>query len=201
MASLPRWPLPSGSKGDGPMGSWTRASSAKRSSQPSRSLAWTAARERAPSSRAVRVSLAVSVMVAVSSLSAHFRDDIVGEAAQVVDLRLQRLGVLLDPVGPPEPDDDVGDAELLEPADAVGRVGVGGDHVYLERLFLCAVLLAEDGEAIEQAGEVGGIAAAVQPAVTVDGCPSQGGLVMTADENRHGTTRCGTHLYGRDVED
>src|SRR5579872_7318488 len=110
MASLPRWPLPSGSKGEGPMGSWTRASSAKRSSQASRSRAWTAARERAPSSRAVSVSLAVSVMLRCPSpvlVSAHLGDDVVGESVQVVDLRLQGFGVLLDAVGPAEADDDV----------------------------------------------------------------------------------------------
>src|SRR6516225_751714 len=176
------------------MGSWTRASSAKRSSQPSRSLAWTAARERIPSSRAVRVSLVVSVMLACPSSSANFGDDVVGETAQVVDLRLQGLGVLFDPVGPAEPDDDVGDAELLEPADAVGRVGVGGDHVDLERLVLGAVLLAQDGETVEQAGEVGGVAAAVQPAVTVDSGPLEGGFLMAADQDRHGTARRGAHL-------
>ncbi len=39
MASLPRWPVPSGLMKDGPTGSSTTASSAKSASQPSRSLA------------------------------------------------------------------------------------------------------------------------------------------------------------------
>src|SRR3974390_2552522 len=129
MASMPRWPLPSGSNGEGPIGSCTRASEANSASQPSRSRSWTAARERIPSSRALSGS---SVMWSPSP-SADLGDDVGGEATQVVDLRLQRLGVLLDVVGPAEADDDVGDAELLEPAYAVGRIGVGGDHVRLER--------------------------------------------------------------------
>src|ERR1019366_4305738 len=53
-AKRPWWPFPSGSNGDGPIGSWTTASSVK--SQPSRSLAYTAARDRLPNSRAVNAS-------------------------------------------------------------------------------------------------------------------------------------------------
>src|SRR5215831_13852638 len=48
MASLPWWPLPSGSKNEGPMGSWTIASSANTDSQASLSRAATAARDRLP---------------------------------------------------------------------------------------------------------------------------------------------------------
>src|ERR1039458_8204773 len=120
MAARPWWPLPSGSNAEGPMGSATKASSAKRSSQASRSPAVTAARERMPSSRAVSGS---SVMWCCPSLSADLGDDVVREASQVVDLRLQGLGVLLGAVGPPEADDHVGDAELLQALHAVRCVG------------------------------------------------------------------------------
>ena len=65
MASFPRWPLASGSKGDGPIGSCTSASSAKRANHPSRSRACTAARERMPSSLAVVFSAMVSPLVLI----------------------------------------------------------------------------------------------------------------------------------------
>src|SRR5271165_77193 len=106
MAAFPWCPLPSGSKADGPMGSATTASSVKRASQPSRSPAVTAARERMPSSRASSGSSVIrGHSFPWSSSSADLGDDVVGEPAQVVDLRLQGLGVLLHSVGPPEADD------------------------------------------------------------------------------------------------
>src|SRR3954451_13450407 len=52
MASMPRWPLPSGSKDDTPIGSSTTPSSAKSTSQPSRSPLSTAVTDRTDMSRA-----------------------------------------------------------------------------------------------------------------------------------------------------
>src|SRR5262249_45170388 len=52
MASMPRWPLPSGSNPDGPMGSSTTASLANSESQPSRSPLSTAVIDRTDMSRA-----------------------------------------------------------------------------------------------------------------------------------------------------
>src|SRR5918994_4059461 len=56
-------------------------------------------------------------------------DDLVGVAAEGVELGLERLGVGARLVGPAEPDDHVGDALLLEGAQAVDRVRVdrGGE--------------------------------------------------------------------------
>src|ERR1700722_4886945 len=129
MAARPWWPLPSGSKAEGPMGSCTKASSANRLSQPSRSPAVTAARDLRPSSRAFRGASVISL-----PLSADLGDDVVGEPLQVVDFRRQRLGVLLHAVGPAEAHDDVGDAELLELANSIRSVGIEGDHMALARV-------------------------------------------------------------------
>src|SRR5438270_8106285 len=52
MASTPRWPLPSGSNDDAPMGSSTTASSANNANHPSRSPFSTAVTERTAMSRA-----------------------------------------------------------------------------------------------------------------------------------------------------
>src|SRR5580704_8241888 len=52
MAAAPPCPAPPGSSGDGPIGSWTTASSAKRASHALRSLAATAAWDLRASSRA-----------------------------------------------------------------------------------------------------------------------------------------------------
>src|SRR6185437_4646945 len=113
----------------------------------------------------------------------------------------QRLGVVLGGVRPAEADDDVGDAELLKASHAVGAVGVGRDHVDREWLGLGAVLGAQLGQPLQQTRQVGGVAAAVQPAVTVDGSPLQGGLVVPADQDGDGKARRRTHLYGGHVED
>src|ERR1700733_5583774 len=64
-----------------------------------------------------------------------FRDDGVGEAAQVIELLAERLGVRAASVGPAEAHDHVGHALLFQPADAVDGVGVHRDHVDLEFSF------------------------------------------------------------------
>jgi hypothetical protein len=62
------------------------------------------------------------------------RDHVVGVAPQVVDLLGERR--VRHVIGVAEANDDVRDAEILEHANAVGRVGVQGDHMDLERLPL-----------------------------------------------------------------
>src|SRR5580704_9718917 len=57
MAAAPRCPAPLGSSGDGPIGSWTTASSAKRPSHALRSLAATANWDLRASSRAFTADL------------------------------------------------------------------------------------------------------------------------------------------------
>src|SRR5690242_2240420 len=100
---------------------------------------------------------------------AGFGDDGVGVAAEVGELGVQGLGVGAGDVGPAEADDEVGDALVLQAADAVGGVGVGGDHVDLERAvpraIIGALLAAEAGQLVQQAWQVGGVSPAVHPAV------------------------------------
>src|SRR6185312_9049436 len=142
MASLPRWPRPSGSKGDGPIGSCTTASSAKRSNQPSRSLACTAARDRRPSSRAVSAS-SVMTTPPLRRPSSCLVDDVLTEAPEAVDLRLERFGIRTGIVGPAEAHDDIGHPPVLQLADPRRAVGLGRDHVHLEGPRPGAVLPAE----------------------------------------------------------
>src|SRR5258708_6519551 len=122
MASRPWCPLPSGSKAEGPIGSCTTASGAKRFSQVSRSPACTAARERIANSRALSVSSVMSAHSLPRRASCPARtswperpgpstdlgDHVVAEALQGIDLGLQRLGVLLGDVGPAEADNHIG---------------------------------------------------------------------------------------------
>ena len=56
---------------------------------------------------------------------------------------LERLGVRAHRVGPPEAHDDIGDALLLEPADAVDGEGVDRDDMDLEVTVGGALLLAQ----------------------------------------------------------
>src|SRR6185437_5674477 len=60
------------------------------------------------------------------------RDHVLREHLQIADLVLQRLGVISLGVGDAEAHDDVGDALVLEPFDAVGGVGINRDDVDLE---------------------------------------------------------------------
>src|SRR6185437_8664968 len=140
MASRPRWPWPSGSNGDGPMGSWTMPSGSKRSSQPSRSLAFTAALEASPNRRAV-IGAPSTPAIAVPSLSGvDMLNDPVGEPPELVELVLQRLDGRPDLVRPPEPDDDGGDPLLLQSPAAVDAEGVHGDDVDLRAGRRCPPL-------------------------------------------------------------
>src|SRR5690349_22930269 len=96
---------------------------------------------------------------------AGFGDDGVGVAAEVGEFGVQGLGVGAGDVGPAEADDEVGDALVFQAADAVGAVGVGGDHVDLEGATFGAFLPAEAGQLVQQSGQVGGVSPAVHPAV------------------------------------
>ena len=112
----------------------------------------------------------------------QLRDHAVRVAAQRVELLLQRGGVGL--VGVAEADDRVGDALVLEPADAVDGVGVHRDHVDLERLVRGALLLAVLRELREQRVEVV-LAAAVHPAVAQPRGAAQRGVGVAAEQDRH----------------
>ena len=59
------------------------------------------------------------------------------------------------------------------------------DHVHLERPVGGAVLGAQLRRAGQQAGQVGRVAAAVQPAVAGRGGPAQRRLAVPADQDRH----------------
>lgn len=112
----------------------------------------------------------------------EFRDHVFGEHLQVADLRFQRLGVGSLDIRDAEADDDVRDAFVLEPLDAIQGVGVGRDDVDLERTRLAlffAVLLELGDEPVE----LRRVAATVHPAVGTSGAP-QRRVGVAADEDR-----------------
>ena len=115
MAARPWWPLPSGSKGEGPIGV-LHDGVVGEEVEPGLAVAGGHGGPGADAELAGGERFVGHVGLLASLGSADLGDDVVGEAAQVVDLGLERLGVLLGAVGPAEADDDVGDAELLRAA-------------------------------------------------------------------------------------
>src|SRR5215469_10042240 len=111
----------------------------------------------------------------------NLRDDVVGISAQAVQFGLQRLGVLASLVGPAEADDHLGHALIFETPDAIRRVGLSRDHVYLEGSVGGSVLGAQLGQPGQQSGQVTWLAAAVQPAVAGRRSPAQRRLAVAAD--------------------
>src|SRR5580704_9756355 len=117
MASLPRWPLPSGSTNDGPTGSSTTASSANNPNHPSRSLDSVVSIDFFDISYALPIASPPLCRTRdrwTRDLSLGLGDHRVGEPPQAIDLVLQRFDVGPDDIGPAEPDDDVGHALLLQ---------------------------------------------------------------------------------------
>src|SRR5690349_11184841 len=133
MASRPRWPLPSGSKWDGPMGSSTMASSANTASQASLSRAATASRERLPA-RCAGVS-AMSVLPSRVNVG-------VREALQRVLLLVQRR-VGPEPVQEPRDRDVVGDPDLGKLTMSVHAELVYAYRLDLERQVRAAIFGAQ----------------------------------------------------------
>ncbi len=125
----------------------------------------------------------------------HLGDDRVGVLLEVLDLRLERLGVRALDVGHPEADDAVGDALVLEPLDAVDVVGVVRDHVHLEVVPGVALRLADLGQPREQPVELLAVATGVHPAVALQHRSPQRGVHVTTDEQRHLLGRRGRLLH------
>src|SRR6185436_8829770 len=98
------------------------------------------------------------------------------------DLGVEPLGVPTHDVRDPKAHDDVGDPLVLETLDAVDRERVGRNHMDLEG-SRSALFFANLIEPLDQSVEFFRLAAAVHPAVAA-GCPLEGRLGVTADEDR-----------------
>src|ERR1700753_4242664 len=133
IASRPRWPLPSGSKCEGPTGSSTMPSSAKLATQASLSRAATASRDRLPA-RCAGESV-ISILPARVNVG-------VGPTLQRVLLFVQRR-VGPETVQNPRDGDVVGDPYLGELAMAVHAELVDAHRLDLERQSRTAIFGAQ----------------------------------------------------------